>query len=187
MRIVAGAWGGRRIHAPPGVVTRPTSDRVREAVFSMVAARWPDRLAGAVLDLFAGTGALGLEALSRGARSAVFVESDRRALESLRRNVGSLGAEAAHILAGDAFALVGAVGARGPYSLLLLDPPYRIEAARVGGLVAEIAPAHVEPGAIAVWEHASTAVPQWPPSFEVVSEKRYGDTTVSAARFAESE
>src|SRR5215218_2705118 len=100
MRIVAGEWGGRRIQAPPGRGTRPTTDRVREAWMSTVAPHLPG---ARVLDLFAGSGALGLEALSRGAASATFVEQDAKALASLRANLDALGAgEAAAVVKGDA-------------------------------------------------------------------------------------
>ncbi|MBV9811199.1 MAG: 16S rRNA (guanine(966)-N(2))-methyltransferase RsmD [Acetobacteraceae bacterium] len=126
MRIVAGAWRGRPLLAPPGIATRPTSDRVRQALFDMLwHAPWagPQAIAGAVvLDAFAGTGALGLEALSRGAARAVFFERDQRALAALRRNVASCGA--------DALARVAAANATRPppatdrCDLVFLDPPY---------------------------------------------------------------
>ncbi|MDO8916019.1 MAG: RsmD family RNA methyltransferase, partial [Coriobacteriia bacterium] len=106
MRIVGGAWRGRPLVSPSGPTTRPTSDRVREALFDALGARLGSDLGGgAVLDLFAGTGALGLEALSRGASSAVFVENDRAALVALRRNIETLGAgPRAVVVPGDATA-----------------------------------------------------------------------------------
>jgi 16S rRNA (guanine966-N2)-methyltransferase len=130
MRIVAGAWRGRTLRAPPGDLTRPTADRVRQAVFDMLLhAPWGGREAveGAqVLDVFAGTGALGLEALSRGAAFATFIEQDRAALAALRANIATLRAEhGTAVLAGDALAaalprtLDGA-----PCTLVFLDPPY---------------------------------------------------------------
>jgi 16S rRNA (guanine966-N2)-methyltransferase len=125
MRIVAGTWRGRRLAAPPGSKTRPTADRVRQALFDMlVHAPWggADAVSGArVLDVFAGTGALGLEALSRGAAHATFMEADRTALATLRANIAALAAgERATVLAGDA--LHCPVGA--PAALVFLDPPY---------------------------------------------------------------
>ena len=90
MRVVAGEFKGRRLHAPRGAATRPTADRVREALFSMLG----DVSGARVLDLYAGSGALGIEALSRGAESALFVERDRRALAALRRNLDAVGADA---------------------------------------------------------------------------------------------
>lgn len=121
MRIIAGAWRGRPLLAPPGLGTRPTSDRAREALFSMLQSRLGSLEGLHVADLFAGTGALGLEALSRGAAHCTFVETDRAALDTLKRNVGSFGAaDRADIRAQDATRLAG-----GPYHLVFLDPPYR--------------------------------------------------------------
>jgi 16S rRNA (guanine966-N2)-methyltransferase len=120
MRIIAGAWRGRAIEAPPGTGTRPTSDRVREALFSMLASRLGTFEGLRVADLFAGTGALGLEALSRGAASCTFVETDRHAIEALRRNLAKLGAgERAEVRAQSVLH-----GVPGPFDLVLMDPPY---------------------------------------------------------------
>jgi 16S rRNA (guanine966-N2)-methyltransferase len=121
VRIIAGAWRGRPLQAPAGQATRPTSDRAREALFSMLASRLGSFTGLHVIDLFAGTGALGLEALSRGAASCSFVEQDRAALAALTANIAKLGATAARVIAGDATRMV----AGGPYDLALLDPPYR--------------------------------------------------------------
>lgn len=121
MRIVAGEWGGRRIAAPPGRATRPTTDRVREAWMSAVA----DHLPGArVLDLFAGSGALGLEALSRGAEHAVFVEQAPAALNVLRANLTSLGGdERAEIVRADAVKYAQGLDT-GAFDVAFADPPY---------------------------------------------------------------
>jgi 16S rRNA (guanine966-N2)-methyltransferase len=121
VRIVAGEWGGRRIAAPPGRATRPTTDRVREAWMSAVA----DVIPGArVLDLFAGSGALGLEALSRGAESAVFVENAPAALRALRENLDALGAgPRARVMRVDALRYVEGLEA-GAFDLAFADPPY---------------------------------------------------------------
>jgi 16S rRNA (guanine966-N2)-methyltransferase len=121
VRIIAGEWRGRLLRAPPGKSTRPTADRTRETLFSMLASRLGslDRLA--VADLYAGSGALGLEALSRGAAHCTFVETDRTALEVIRANVEALGAaERATVVAGSAARLLPA----GPFDLVLADPPY---------------------------------------------------------------
>ena len=125
MRIIGGAWRGRRLNAPPGIATRPTSDRVRQALFDMLLhAPWGgrERVDGAVvLDAFAGTGALGLEALSRGAATATFLERDRAALGSLRANVAACAAGArARVLASDALRPLPGL----PSTLVFLDPPY---------------------------------------------------------------
>jgi 16S rRNA (guanine966-N2)-methyltransferase len=121
MRIIAGQWRGRPLGAPKGDSTRPTADRTREALFSMLASRLGSFDGLAVADLFAGSGALGLEALSRGAASCLFVEQDRAALDALRANVASLGAAAADIRAQSVLALGPA---RQPLDLMMMDPPY---------------------------------------------------------------
>lgn len=174
MRIVAGSHGGRRLVAPPGDTTRPTSDRVREALFSMLGP-----LDGhEVLDLFAGSGALGLESLSRGARRAVLVERDRRALVALRTNVAALGFGdgRAVVRAGDAgrVARDAAAGAEA-YDLVFLDPPYRL-AAGFGATHGALLDALLAPGARVVSESdrrtpMELAVP-------LTQERRYGDTLI---------
>jgi 16S rRNA (guanine966-N2)-methyltransferase len=129
MRIIAGDWRGRKLTAPVGDTTRPTADRTRETLFSMLASRLGSFDGLAVADLFAGSGALGLEALSRGAASALFVEHDAKALDAIRANVRALGAEArATVRAGSVLALGPA---RAPLDLVLLDPPYRTGAGAV--------------------------------------------------------
>ncbi|HSI19448.1 MAG TPA: 16S rRNA (guanine(966)-N(2))-methyltransferase RsmD [Sphingomonas sp.] len=120
MRIIAGAWRGRTIVAPKGDATRPTADRTREALFSMLTSRLGDFEGLSVVDLFAGSGALGLEALSRGAESCLFVEHDKSALDSLRANIAKLGAKA-DVRAQSVLTLGPATK---PYDLILLDPPY---------------------------------------------------------------
>jgi 16S rRNA (guanine966-N2)-methyltransferase len=120
VRIVAGKWRGRPIVAPAGQATRPTSDRTREALFSMLASRIGTFEGLAVADLFAGSGALGLEALSRGAAACTFVETDRDALAAIRRNLAALGADADIVPAPADQARIP-----GPLDLAFLDPPYR--------------------------------------------------------------
>ena len=120
MRIIAGQWRGRQLVAPPGDATRPTADRTREALFSMLASRVGSFEGLRVADLFAGTGALGLEALSRGAGHCTFVEQDRAALDALRANIAKLGATAE--VRAQSVAALGPVTV--PYDLLMFDPPY---------------------------------------------------------------
>ncbi|MEE4207590.1 MAG: 16S rRNA (guanine(966)-N(2))-methyltransferase RsmD [Erythrobacter sp.] len=122
MRIIAGDWRGRRIEAPKGEATRPTADRTRETLFNMLTSRLGSFDGLKVADLFAGSGALGLEALSRGAAHCLFVENDRAALDAIRANAKSLEAGArASVEAGSVMALRAA---REPLDLILLDPPY---------------------------------------------------------------
>jgi 16S rRNA (guanine966-N2)-methyltransferase len=121
MRIITGEWRGRAIEAPPGMATRPTADRVRETLFSMLVSRLGSFEELRVADLFAGSGALGLEALSRGAGHATFVERDSQAAGAIRRNVDKLGAgERVQVIGGSALALPRAE----PFDLVLADPPY---------------------------------------------------------------
>lgn len=119
MRIIAGRWRCRPLLAPPGQDTRPTADRVREALFSMLASRLGSFEGLQVADLFAGSGALGLEALSRGAAHCVFVENDRRAVDAIRANISTLGASAEVLARSAEHASLPA-----PVDLAFLDPPY---------------------------------------------------------------
>lgn len=121
MRIIAGALRGRRLQTPEGLATRPTADRVRETLFSMLTSRLGSFKGLRIADLFAGSGALGLEALSRGASFACFVEHDRRAIAAIRANFGALGVEqCSQLLARSALALPPAE----PFDLVFADPPY---------------------------------------------------------------
>ena len=121
MRIIAGEWRGRRLRVPPGTATRPTADRVRETLFSMLASRLGSFEDLRVADLFAGSGALGLEALSRGAAFATFVENDAKAAAAIRANATELGAlDRVQILGGSALALPRSE----PFDLVFADPPY---------------------------------------------------------------
>jgi len=175
VRIVAGAYGGRRIGAPSGDTTRPTSDRVREALFSMLGPLGED----VVLDLYAGSGALGLEALSRGAARAVFVERDRRALAALHANVATLGlsAERAVVRSGDAGRVArDAVAGGEAYDLVFLDPPYRL-AAEAGAAVGATLVGLLAPGARVVTE-SSRRAPLELNDVPLTQERRYGDTLV---------
>ena len=179
MRIVGGIYGGRRLSAPPGRETRPTSDRVREALFAILEARAEEgtgALAGArVLDLFAGSGALGLEALSRGAANAVFVDSAQAAVKAVRANLAALGLEAP-VHRRDASAALRDAALRGDaYDLVFLDPPYR-PAAGLAAQLREALPAVLAPGARVVAESDRRA--PLPLGLAVHDERRYGDTLI---------
>ena len=173
-RIVAGVAGGRRLAVPPRG-TRPTSDRVREALFSAVESA-VDLDGARVLDLYAGTGALGLEALSRGAASAVFVESSPAAVSVLRANIRAVG------LAGEVrvgkVASVLAAGAPSPYDLVLADPPYAVTdlSPELGLLVSA---GWVAPGALVIVERARRAGDvSWPDPLVPMKVRHYGDTSL---------
>lgn len=179
-RIIAGLAKGKQLTVPPGGGTRPTSDRAREGLFnSLHTLRGP--LEGArLLDLYAGSGAIGLEALSRGADRAAFVESDAKALRALRANIAALG------LPGEAVVLPGKVSARlagedaQPYDVVFLDPPYVVTAAALDGvLTALVTSGWLAPAALLVVERASHDIPlALPAPYEAVQERRYGEATL---------
>jgi len=172
MRVVAGRLGGRRLQAPAGTDTRPTSDRVREALFSVLGPLDGER----VLDLFAGSGALAIEALSRGAGSAVLVERDARAASVVAANLAHLGlAEEAELRRGDALrALRDASGGGETYDLIFIDPPYRLAAGLGPELVGALRPV-LAPDARVVGESDRRA-PLELPGLTTTFERRYGDT-----------
>ena len=174
-RIIAGTAGGRRILVPPRG-TRPTSDRVREALFAALD-HDPGLDGCAVLDLCAGSGALGLEALSRGAARALFVEADRRAAEVLRRNVAALGLGGV-VRAAPASAVVNGPADR-PYDVVLIDPPYDVPDAEIAGwLTAAAGNGWLAPDVTVVVERRSGAAFPWPEPLRSVRERRYGDTVL---------
>jgi 16S rRNA (guanine966-N2)-methyltransferase len=171
VRIVAGEYGGRRLAAPRGGRTRPTADRVREALFSMLGPVADAR----VLDLFAGSGALGLEALSRGAREATFVDSSAAAVRAVRANLEALGA-AAEVRRADARAFLRNARAAGrQYDLVFLDPPYQRAGALAEALVEDLA-AVLAPRARVVAESDRRSPLELPLPLEV--DRRYGDTVI---------
>jgi 16S rRNA (guanine966-N2)-methyltransferase len=173
MRIIAGERRGARIAAPKGTSTRPTSDRVREAVFNLVGP--VDEIA--VLDLFAGSGAMGLEALSRGARRCVLVESDRAACAVVRANLEKLRLTGALVLCKDAFqALREERGAGRAYELVLVDPPYGTWA-ELEPRLAEALPAVLAPGGLLVVETSARVEPVLP--LTVVTSRRYGSARIT--------
>jgi 16S rRNA (guanine966-N2)-methyltransferase len=182
MRVVAGGLGGRRLVAPKGTGTRPTSDRVREALFSALA-HDPGLDGAAVLDLCAGSGALGLEALSRGAEHVLFVESDKRAAAVLRRNIATVGLPGAHVRAALAAAVLGTPADR-PYDVLLADPPYAMpDEEVVGWLVAALTHGWHTPDPTVVVERPTRGGPfPWPAAMQATRERRYGETALHVAR-----
>ncbi|HEY5858382.1 MAG TPA: 16S rRNA (guanine(966)-N(2))-methyltransferase RsmD [Aldersonia sp.] len=187
-RIVAGTARGRRLRVPPAG-TRPTSDRVREALFSAVGARIG--LDGArVLDLYAGSGALGLEALSRGAAHALLVESNRRAATVLRGNVADLGLPGAQVMLASVGAVLAAGPAEpyGPYDIVFADPPYALAAESVAtDLAALIAHGWLRSGCLVAVERATRSEPiDWPPGFDVEAPRSYGETRIELASYGGS-
>jgi 16S rRNA (guanine966-N2)-methyltransferase len=177
-RIVAGSAGGRQL-AVPKRGTRPTSDRVREALFSAVEAAL-DLDGARVLDLYAGTGALGLEALSRGAAAAVLVESDAGALAVLRKNIAAVALPGAVARPGTV-ATVLATPPPTPFDLVLADPPYAMDP--TPDLTALVANDWLAPGALVIVERARrSGPPSWPPGLTQGRTRRYGDTELHWAQ-----
>lgn len=177
MRIVAGKWGGRTIRAPRGTSVRPTTDRVREAVFAILG---EDVKGSVVLDLFAGTGAMAIESLSRGAAGAVLVESSPIALTALRTNLATLEAEGALCLPLDYREAVRRLSAKGrTFDLVFLDPPYG--KGLVGRSAELLSRAGIlAPGAVVVVERASRdPLETLPPEWRERADRRYGDTRIT--------
>ncbi|HEY2510757.1 MAG TPA: 16S rRNA (guanine(966)-N(2))-methyltransferase RsmD [Polyangiaceae bacterium] len=185
MRITGGELRSRALKAPKGHDTRPTSDRVREALFSILTARGGVLAGARVLDLYAGTGALGLEALSRGAAAAVFVERSREALAVLRANIASLGVGDRAVVVGAAVEKAEKVLRDSSFGLVFADPPYADVKSGVAtrALEAMVVP-RLEPAGLVVLEHASRD-PAPPLARLALEESRtYGDTCVTFYRAA---
>jgi 16S rRNA (guanine966-N2)-methyltransferase len=175
VRIIAGSRKGARIFAPKGSETRPTGDRVREAAFNLIG---PGRVEDAqVLDLFAGSGAMGLEALSRGAAHATFVESDREACRAINRNLDKLELEGATVLCQDALtALRADVRSGTRYDLVLVDPPYRRFSSLQNALIEHL-PEILAPGGLLLVETAAKEEPELP--LEKQTSRRYGSARLT--------
>jgi 16S rRNA (guanine966-N2)-methyltransferase len=181
MRITGGAWRSRTIVAPKGDATRPSSDRVREALFSMLAAGGLLDVAPRVLDLYAGSGALALEALSRGAPEAVVVEHAREALAAIRENVRALGMEArVRIVAARVERAVAKID--GAFGLVVMDPPYaEVSSPAFAGVLAAAARVVAPAGAL-VLEHAAKDAPPAIAGLQVARSRRHGDTMLTIYR-----
>jgi 16S rRNA (guanine(966)-N(2))-methyltransferase RsmD len=180
-RIVAGVLGGRRIAAPAGGRTRPTSDRVREALFNALAAI-VDLPGARFVDLYAGSGAVGLEALSRGAAHVLLVEADPRAARTIRENVAALGAApAARLVTGKvAQVLAGGPPDGQPYDVVFADPPYAVPDREITAMLAALVDgAWLAPDAVVVVERATRdGAPSWVEGVTAIRDRRYGETTL---------
>ncbi len=178
MRIIAGAAKGRRLQAPPGEEVRPTADRVREALFSSLQTLLPD---ACVLDLYAGSGALGLEAASRGAAAVTFVERDARTLRVLRENVETVAAPGVVVVGRPVRTALAGELPGAPFDLVLADPPYRTPADEVDAVLAALL-AHLAPAAVVVVERdRRDAAPTWPDGLQAGEPRRYGNTVLHRA------
>jgi len=182
-RIIAGAARGRRLSVPPGTRTRPTSDRAREGLFATIAARHGQLDGTAFLDLYAGSGAVGLEALSRGAAPVVFVESDPAAARVIRANMTAVGLPGAELVTGQVATVLrrgpGRVPGDGPaFGVVVADPPYATGDEEVTAMLTALRGGWLAPGALVVVERATRSGPvAWPGGYAPDRSRRYGEAT----------
>lgn len=186
-RVIAGTAGGRRLAVPPGQGTRPTSDRAREGLFST----WQSLLGGPldgerVLDLYAGSGAVGLEALSRGAGHVLLVEADARAVRTVRENVKSLRLPGAEVRSGKAEQIIRAAPPQEPYGIVFLDPPYAVSDDDLREILLTLRSQGwlTEDALVTVERSTRGGEFAWPPGFEAVRARRYGEGTFWYGRAA---
>ena len=180
MRVIAGTARGRRLRGPPGDDTRPMMDRVKEALFSSLG---PRIVEARVLDLYAGSGSLGIEALSRGASSATFVERGRGALRALRANLEAVGLDG-RVVAADVGEYLS--GTNDEFDLVFVDPPYRLSLALLTEVLAAVAARLGNGGVMVVHRRAGEAAPDAPARTSLADDRRYGDTQLWIYRRSES-
>ncbi|MEV7545107.1 16S rRNA (guanine(966)-N(2))-methyltransferase RsmD [Streptomyces sp. NPDC089915] len=184
-RVIAGTAGGRRLAVPPGTGTRPTSDRMREGLFST----W-ESLHGIedsrVLDLYGGSGAVGLEALSRGAAHTLLVEAEAKAAKAIRDNIRTLGLPGAEFRAGKAEQIVAGAASGEPYDIVFLDPPYAVEHGELGEILLTLrANGWLTDDALVTVERSTRSGPfPWPEGFEPLRSRKYGEGTLWYGRAA---
>ncbi|MFF5208760.1 16S rRNA (guanine(966)-N(2))-methyltransferase RsmD [Streptosporangium sp. NPDC000396] len=184
-RVIAGSAGGRRLAVPPGRGTRPTSDRAREGIFSTVGSLLGSLDGARVLDLYSGSGAIGLEALSRGAAHALLVESDAKAARTIRANIASLGLAGAELVA-DKVERVLDRGTAEPYDLVFADPPYAVSDETVNAMLGQLRDQGwlAEDALIAVERESRGKGLVWPSGYEEERVRRYGEASVWYGRAA---
>jgi 16S rRNA (guanine966-N2)-methyltransferase len=177
-RIIAGTARGRRLRTPSGDVTRPTTDRVREALFSALDARLGSLAGLRFLDMYAGSGAVGLEARSRGAASVTLVESNRSVAAVIRANVQALGLDAITVIAAKAERMSAEAPPDGSFDVAFFDPPYSVATTRVTSLLADLLGAgwFTSDGWLVVERDSRGADLAWPDGMEAVQSRRYGET-----------
>jgi len=177
-RVIAGKAGGRRLRVPPGQGTRPTSDRAREGLFASLVSEFGDLRRLRVLDLYAGSGALGLEALSRGASSVLLVESDPRAAAVIKANIDVVDLPSAAVVTDRVERLLGRPPDGGPYHLAFADPPYAVTGEAVTRVLTLLGRGWLADGALVVVERATRSGPlDWPPGYVAGKSRRYGEAT----------
>jgi 16S rRNA (guanine966-N2)-methyltransferase len=188
-RVIAGRARGRHLVTPPGTGTRPTSDRAREALFSALEARLGAFAGARFLDLYAGSGAVGLEALSRGAAHVLLVESERTAAAAVRANVAALDLPGAQVSVAPVERLVASPAPAAPYDVAYLDPPYALAAPEVVQVLSALLAGHwLAPDALVVVERATRdrawSADSWPAGLVADSDRRYGEATLWYGRAA---
>ena len=178
IRVIAGAAGGRRLAVPGGGSARPTSDRAREGLFGTVVSEIGSLAGKNVLDLYAGSGAVGLEALSRGARDVLMVESDAQAVAVIRANIAAVGIEGARVTRDRVERVLASRGGPDRYDLVFADPPYAMTTAAVTRVLTLLADGWLADDALVVVERATRSGPvHWPPGYLPGKSRRYGEAT----------
>jgi len=178
IRVIAGAAGGRRLAVPGGGSARPTSDRAREGLFGTVVSEIGSLAGKNVLDLYAGSGAVGLEALSRGARDVLMVESDAQAVAVIRANIETVGLEGARVTRDRVERVLASRGGPDRYDLVFADPPYAMTTAAVTRVLTLLAHGWLADDALVVVERATRSGPvHWPPGYLPGKSRRYGEAT----------
>jgi 16S rRNA (guanine966-N2)-methyltransferase len=180
-RVIAGEAGGRRLTVPGGRETRPTSDRAREGLFATISSIVGSLAGARVLDLYAGSGAVGLEALSRGAAHVFLVESGTRAGRVIKANIAALGLPGAEVIVDRVERVLarGPEGTRGRYDIVFADPPYALDGEEVSAMLSALADrAWLAPGALVIVERATRSGPvRWPAAYVQDRARRYGEAT----------
>ena len=177
-RVIAGKAGGRRLRVPPGQGTRPTSDRAREGLFASLVSEFGDLSRLRVLDLYAGSGAVGLEALSRGAARVLLVESDARAAAVIKANIGAVALPGATVAADRVERLLARPPDGDRYDLAFADPPYAVTDEAVARVLTQLGNGWLAEGALIVVERATrSGALDWPPGYGAAKSRRYGEAT----------
>lgn len=189
--MIAGQARGRQLTVPKGRATRPTGDRVREAMFAAAGSVLGSFEGTRVLDLYAGSGAAGLEALSRGAEHALLVEADPRPAQAIRANLAAVGLDGGRLVQDRVERLLdrGLPPGEEPYDVLFADPPYALPGTELTGVL-DVAATRgwLTPGALAIVERASRSEPlRWPPGFSPLQSRRYGEATLWYATFEDEQ
>jgi 16S rRNA (guanine966-N2)-methyltransferase len=179
-RVIAGAAGGRRLATAAGRTTRPTSDRTREGLFATVLAIRGGLDGATVLDLYAGSGAVGLEALSRGAADVLLVESDGRAAQVIRQNIAAVGLPGVRLVTDKVERVIGRGPDGPPRDLVFADPPYAVSDAELGRVLEELLEqGWLAPGALVVLERSTrSGPPTWPHGYDYDRSRKYGEATL---------